>query len=168
MFLHSVWRPLLAGAVGAGLVIAAVALAQPRFSYREIEIPKVTMRDVAVPNIVPHDVTVPNIITRDVEIDIPRIVAVTPTEKSFLDSPAYAAAPIHGRIVPSRSERSLSFDDGNDYTPTLPGMAADAAPYVGLWGYCAPTADKTIFHCFALLRDGRVISVPQKPLGRPT
>ena len=46
------------------------------------------------------------------------------------------------------------------------GMAADAAPYVGLLGYCAPTADKTIFHCFVLLR--MVISVPQKPVGRPT
>ena len=62
----------------------------------------------------------------------------------------------------------FSFDDGSDYTPTLPGMAADAAPYVGLWGYCSPTpANKKIFHCFALRRDGTVVSVPQKPLGRP-
>ena len=78
------------------------------------------------------------------------------------------ASPMHGRIVPSRSERALSFDDGQDYTPTLPDMAADAAPYVGLFGYCSPTADKTIFHCFVLRRDGTVVSVPQKPIGRPT
>ena len=56
-----------------------------------------------------------------------------------------------------------------DYTPTLPGMAADAVPLLGLWGYCAATdAAKTIFHCFALLRDGTVISIPQRPVGRPT
>ena len=59
--------------------------------------------------------------------------------------------------------------DGTDYTPTLPGMSADAAPCVGRWGYCAATdAAKTIFHCFALLRDGTVVSAPQKPVGRPT
>ena len=118
---------------------------------------------------IPRDVTINNPVPHDVLIDIPRIVSVTPTEKRFLDSPAYSAAPIHGRIVPSRGERSLSFDDGNDYTPTLPGMAADAAPLLGLWGYCSATdAAKTIFHCFALLRDGTVISVPQRPVGRPT
>ena len=86
-----------------------------------------------------------------------------------VDSPPYAGAPMHGRIVSSRVEPALSFDDGTDYTPTLPGMAADSAPYVGRWGYCAATdAAKTIFHCFVLLRDGTVVSVPQKPVGRPT
>ena len=85
-----------------------------------------------------------------------------------MNSPAYAAAPMHGRIVPSRSERALSFDDGSDYTPTLPGMAADATPYVGLLRYCAPTTtNKKIFRCFALRRDGTAVNVPQKPLGRP-
>ena len=169
MFLHSVWRPLLAGAVGAALVIGAVWVTLPKISYREIVVPAVTLKDTEVPRIILKDAVVPNIVLKDVPIEIPRIVTVTPTEQRFLESPAFAAAPMHGRIVPSRSERALSFDDGSDYTPTLPGMAADAAPLLGLWGYCSATdAAKTIFHCFALLRDGTVISVPQKPVGRPT
>ena len=50
----------------------------------------------------------------------------------------------------------------------LPGMSADPAPYVGRWGYCAPISATEHFHCFVLLRDGTVIGVPQRPLGRPT
>lgn len=154
--LNASWRPMLAGAIGASLIIAAVWVATPKF----------TIRDVVVDHVVQKDVSVDHVITHDVPIDIPRIV--TPEERRFLNSPGYAGAPMHGRIVPSRSERALSFDDGSDYTPTLPGMAADAAPYVGLWGYCSPTAaNKKIFHCFALRRDGAVVSIPQKPLGRP-
>ena len=57
MVLHAVWRPMLAGAAGAALVIAAVWVTLPKVSYREIEVPKVTMRDVTVPNIVTRDVT---------------------------------------------------------------------------------------------------------------
>ena len=169
MLLHSVWRPLLAGAVGAALVMGAVWIVLPKVTYTEITVPRIAYTDATVPNIVPHDVTVDHIVPHEVPIEIPRIVTVTPTEQRFLESPAFVAAPMHGRIVPSRSERALSFDDGTDYTPTLPGMAADAAPLLGLWGYCSATdAAKTIFHCFALLRDGTVISVPQRPVGRPT
>ena len=169
MLLHSVWRPLLAGAVGAALVMGAVWIVLPKVTYTEITVPRIAYTDATVPNIVPHDVTVDHIVPHEVPIEIPRIVTVTPTEQRFLESPAFADAPMHGRIVPSRSERALSFDDGTDYTPTLPGMAADAAPLLGLWGYCSATdAAKTIFHCFALLRDGTVISVPQRPVGRPT
>ena len=130
--------------------------------------PAVTMRDVTADHVVPRYVEVDHVVPRDVEIAIPQVVTVTPTEKNFIDSPAFAAAPMHGRIVPSRVERSLSFDDGTDYTPTLPGMAADAAPYVGRWGYCSPIGATDRFHCFVLMPDGRVVSVPQRPLGRPT
>ena len=73
---------------------------------------------------------------------------------------------MHGQLSPRAVERAQSFDDATDYTPTLPGMAADAAPHVGRWGYCAPTdAAKTIFHCFVCCADGTVVSVPQKPVG---
>ena len=96
-----------------------------------LTLPKFSVREVEVDHVIPRDVTVPNIITKDVEIAIPRIVALTPTEKRFLDSREYQAAPMHGRIVSPRSERALSFDDGSDYTPTLPDMAADAAPLLG-------------------------------------
>ena len=109
-----------------------------------------------------------NPVPHDIEIAIPRIVVVTDAEKRFIDSKAHADAPMHGRIIPPRRERALSFDDGSDYTPTLPGMSADAARFVGLWGYCSPIGATDRFHCFALMPDGRVVSVPQRPLGRPT
>jgi len=93
-------------------------------------------------------VTVDHVVPKDVEIDIPRIIAVTPAEKAFIDSKAYADAPMRGRIVPSRSKRALSFDDGQDYVPTTPDMAADAAPYVGDFGLCSRIAgDEEHFHC---------------------
>ena len=37
MVLHAVWRPMLAGAAGAALVIAAVWVTLPKISYREID-----------------------------------------------------------------------------------------------------------------------------------
>ncbi len=76
---------------------------------------------------------------------------------------------MHGRIVPSRSERALSFDDGTDYTPTLPGMAGG-----GRRSICGPLGLLRADHrnrSLPLLRadaDGRVVTVPQKPVGRPT
>ena len=167
MMMHAMWKPAVAGAAGAALMIAAVYVTLPKFSTREVVVDHVVPTDVAVDHIVPRDVQVDRVIPHDVIIDIPRFAA-TPAEKRFLESPAFTAAPIHGRIVPSRGERSLSFDDGNDYTPTLPGMAADAARFVGLWGYCSPITGTDRFHCFALQRDGTVVSIPQKPLGRPT
>jgi hypothetical protein len=84
-----------------------------------------------------------------------------------LTEPHAIAAPLGGRV----GRRLHRFDRGR--VRLVPrrrrhGMLAQAAANVELWGYCAPTADKTIFHCFALLRDGTVIRVPQKPVGRPT
>ena len=81
MVLHSLWRPLLAGAVGAALVIAAVAIAQPRFTTREVIVDHVVQKDVRVDHLVPHDtiIEVPHIVPKDVEIPIPRVVEATPT-----------------------------------------------------------------------------------------
>jgi hypothetical protein len=67
--LHAAWRPMLAGAVGAALIIGAVWVALPKVSYREIEVPKVSYRDVTVDHLVPHDVTVNNLIAHDVDRD---------------------------------------------------------------------------------------------------
>jgi hypothetical protein len=166
--LNALWKPMLAGGLASLAVSAAIWVVLPKISYREIVVPRVAMRDVTVPNIVQRDVQVDHVVPRETIIEIPRIVSVTPTEKRFLDSPEFAAAPMRGRIVQPRHDGALSFDDGQDYAPTDPGKAADSGPFIGLWGYCAPTADKTIFHCFALLRDGTVVPVPQKPAGRPT
>ena len=41
MFFHSVWKPMLAGAVGAAIIVATVWAASPRFHYNDIEVPRV-------------------------------------------------------------------------------------------------------------------------------
>ena len=78
MVMHSVWRPMLAGALGAALVVGAVWVALPKFSLREIEVPKLVAKDVSVDHVVPRDVQVPNILPRDVQVDhvVPRDVSV--------------------------------------------------------------------------------------------
>jgi hypothetical protein len=79
----------------------------------------------------------------------------------------FSTAPMHGRIVPSRSERALSFDDGNDYTPVNPRMKADAAPFVGDLGMCTKIpGNEEHYRCDAL-HNGVIVRVPQKPVGRP-
>jgi hypothetical protein len=44
--LHAAERPMLAGAAGAALVIAAVYVTLPKFSYREIEVPLAGERQI--------------------------------------------------------------------------------------------------------------------------
>ena len=118
MVLHAVWRPMLAGAVGAALVISAVWVTLPKISYREIMVPRVTYTETTVPNIVQHDVTINNVIPHDVEIDIPRIVAATPAprspeERSFVESEGWREAVIRGRILrPDKNGFVLLTDDG--------------------------------------------------------
>jgi hypothetical protein len=115
--LHAAWRPLLAGAIGAALVVAAVYVTLPKFGVRE----------VTVDHIVPHDVEVPHIILKDVEVQgrhpAPDIgpqapyAAKTPEENKFVDKPEYKNATYRGRIVKSRDGRELSFEDGKDFHP---------------------------------------------------
>jgi hypothetical protein len=96
-----------------------------------------------------------------------RTVYVTPAEKAFTDSPGFTHAEIRGRIIQSVDGTALSFDTGKNWWPTDDGKAADSGPFVGDLGYCEPTANKEIFHCFAL-HNGAVVGVPQKAAGRPT
>ena len=78
---------------------------------------------------------------------------------------------MHGRIVPSRCEagRSPSTRWQRLYADIAWHRRPTPAPYVReCRRILSPTpADRKIFHCFALRRDGTVVSVPQKPLGRP-
>jgi hypothetical protein len=126
--LHAVWRPMLAGAAGAALVIAAVWVTLPKLSYREIEVPRVSYKDAEVPRIVPHDVTVDHVIPHDVPIDIPipRIVpetsAAAPRSKeAFVASPEYRAAELSGRIAGSDGANGFLFEDGRRFTPARLG-----------------------------------------------
>ena len=74
MVLHALWRPMLAGAVGAAIIVGAVWAASPRLHINEIEVPRITYREVTVPNIIEKSVTVdvPHVVTKDVEV--PRII----------------------------------------------------------------------------------------------
>jgi hypothetical protein len=73
MLMHAAWRPMLAGAAGAALVMGCVWIVLPKVSYREVIVPAITMRDVEVPKVTTHpiDIPTPNIVARDVQIDIP-------------------------------------------------------------------------------------------------
>ena len=169
--LHASWRPMLAGAIGAGLVIGAVALAMPRFAYREVEIPRITMRDTVVPNI----------ITKDVEIDIPRIVAPsplarTPAEQSFTSTEDWRAADVRGRIL--RADRNgfvLVSEDGEEkaFYPARIGRGGqpennpavrDAVEgALGDLAFCRPQPNG-MFVCTALRTDGAEVTIAQVPL----
>jgi hypothetical protein len=78
IFLHALWRPMLAGAVGAALIVGAVWAASPKLHFNVVEVPKIVQRDmvIIVPRITYKDVIVPNIIARDVYVDH---VIVAPT-----------------------------------------------------------------------------------------
>jgi hypothetical protein len=138
-FLGAAWKPMLSGAAGAALVIAAVYVAMPKFSTREITVDHVVMRDVAVPNIVSRDVQVDHVVPHDVQVDriVPHDVTIdrpvaapppatapstadtpkTPEEKTFTSTPEYESAIYRGRIIASRGGGALSFADGRDFFP---------------------------------------------------
>ncbi len=144
--LNASWRPMLAGAVGAALVIGAVWVTLPKISYREIEVPRVTMRDVEVPAIVTKDGEVPRIIQRDVTVDhiIPRDVEiaapprevskaapVTPRERTFTEFGGLAGLVVRGRIIRP---------DGNGFVLATP-QAGEQKFYpgqIGLGGKVEP------------------------------
>jgi hypothetical protein len=68
-FLHAVWRPMLAGATGAALVVAAVYVTLPKLSLREVVVDHVVQRDVPVDHVVPKDIEVDHVAPRDVPVD---------------------------------------------------------------------------------------------------
>ena len=74
---------MLAGAVGAALIVGAVWAASPKLHFNVVEVPKIVQRDmeIIVPRITYKDVIVPNIITRDVHVDH---VIVGPTSRQGL------------------------------------------------------------------------------------
>jgi hypothetical protein len=163
--LHASWRPLLAGAVGAALIIAAVYVTLPKFS----------VRDVTVDHIIPHDVEVPHIILKDVEMQGPAVkhpapdmgprapyAAKTPEENKFVDKPEYKNATYRGRIVKSRDGHELSFEDGMDFHPAHWDDAARKMVYdtdavilsdefIGDLGMCVPQRGHgEMFDCVAM------------------
>lgn len=176
MILHSAWRPMLAGATGAALVIGAVYVTLPRFSTREVIVDHVVQKDVTVDHVVPHDV----------EIDIPRIVAATPApstpeEKAFVGTEGWRDAIIRGRILrPDHNGFVLMTDEGeqsfypartgaNGKIELDPSVEDDVTSYLNDLGYCRKLPVGT-YQCMAL-HDGREAPIQQTPItrqGRPT
>jgi hypothetical protein len=167
MMLHSAWRPMLAGAAGAALVVAAVYVTLPKFSVREVVVDRVVTRDVPVNNLIPHDVP----------IEIPRIIE-SPEEKAFVGTPGWKDAVIRGRIL--RSDRNgfvLETDAGEEsFYPAKIGADGKPEPNLAV----ADSVDSLIgdlarcnklpvgtFECVAS-HNGKTVQIPQKPLGRPT
>ena len=140
MFFHSVWKPLLAGAVGAAIMSAAVIgsvwVILPKISVHEVTVDHVIQKDVPFDNHVPQekpfDNYVPHAKPFDLPVPAPKPVANaappdmgpqapyaahTPEENKFVDNPAYKTAKYHGRIVKSRDGHELSFEDGKGFWP---------------------------------------------------
>jgi hypothetical protein len=181
-FLHAVWRPMLAGAAGAALVIGAVWVTLPKISYREIVVDHVVPRDVTVDHVVPRDVTVNNLIPHDVPIDIPRIVTAspaprTPEERAFVGTEGWKDAVIRGRILrPDRNGFILATDDGEQgFYPARIGADGKPEPNPGVkdvvdafmddLGYCRKLPIGT-FECVAL-HAGQEVFIEQTPIERP-
>ncbi len=170
MLLHAAWRPMLAGAVGAALIIGAVWVATPKFVFHDIDLPRVTMRDVTVDHVIPKDVEVPHIIEKDVIMPVP----LTPEEKKFTDSPEYKAAIYHGRIIPTKDGRSITFEDGQSFSPahwdgtkavTDTDRAFDTDALVGDLAMCVQN-EHELWLCTAM-HNGHVVDVHAKPYTAP-
>src|ERR1700722_10768790 len=143
MFFHSVWKPMLAGAVGAAImaatVIGSVWVILPKISTREVVVDHVIQHDVPFENHTPQDKPFDNYVPHDKPFDLPvpmpkpqasakliappdmgpqsPYAAKTPDENKFVDKPEYKTAKFHGRIVKSRDGHELSFEDGTNFWP---------------------------------------------------
>jgi hypothetical protein len=140
MFLHSVWRPLLAGAVGAAItaatVIGGVWVVLPKITTHDVVVDHVIPRDVPFDNHTPQTKPFDNYVPHDKPFDLPVPApkpvadAAPPTmgpdspyapktedEKKFTANPEYKNATYRGRIVKSRDGSELSFEDGRNFHP---------------------------------------------------
>jgi gag-polyprotein putative aspartyl protease len=195
MFFHSVWKPMLAGAVGAAIMSAAVIgsvwVILPKISTREVVVDHVIQREVPFDNHIPRDKPFDNYVPHskpsDVPAPTPKPVASappmgpdspyapkTPDEKKFTDQPEYKDATYHGRIIKSTDGRSLSFEDGQGFSPAHwnpvtqksesdQNRAFDSDEYVGDLGMCVPDKDhKELWECTAM-HNGQVVDIHHKP-----
>ena len=184
-FLHAVWRPLLAGAAGAALVVATVYVTMPKFSVREVIVDHVVTRDVPlnnpVPRDVPFDVPVPRVVTPPpvaANPPAPRDAPRTPEEQKFHDRPEYKDATYHGRIVKSRNGHDLSFADGKDFTPGHwddatgkvaydPEAVIPSDEFIGDLGLCAPNKTHAEMYDCTAMHNGVEVHVSGDDNGRP-
>ena len=172
--LNSPWKPALAGAAGAvaiiGAIVAGVWIAGPRFSYREIEIPKITVRDAPFVNHVPQDKPFDNYVPHEVGA-APALAPRTSEERTFEGSREWSSADIRGRILrpagkgfvllTAAGEQSFFPSRlGADGKPeTDEGMRDDVRGLLGDLAICRPTPNG-LFQCVAL-KAGREVVIPE-------
>jgi hypothetical protein len=174
MLLHAAWRPALAGAAGAAvLVLAAFAgayMAGPTLRTHVVEIPVLDVRH--------SEVTVPDVrvVPREVEIPVPRVVSrETPrSEQEFVESPAYRDAGVKGRFA-GPDQNGFRLEGGETFYPSrfvngAPELAADLMDDVAALSrgdpiYCAPIAPAGLYQCQAW-HAGRVVRIEAIPVGR--
>jgi hypothetical protein len=132
MIMSQLWKPALAGAIGATLIVAAVYVTLPKFTTREIIVDHVIIQDKPFTNYVPQDKPFDNYTPKEIAPPIPvpatppiaaappaplpplapPYAAKTPEEKPFVDSPEYRGAIYRGRIVRSKDGKAIYFEDG--------------------------------------------------------
>lgn len=191
MVLHSIWRPMLAGGAGAAIVVAAVAIAQPRFTTREVVVDHVVQKDVAINNPVPVD--------KPFDVPIPRLVPVAPLtpsvapqapsvltprngpERRFESAPAWKASDVRGRITGVAAPNGMALDTERGPQNFFPArIGAGGKPednpalrdvivednLVGDLCRCSPTPTG-LYQCTALRPDGTQVAVRQVSAGEP-
>jgi hypothetical protein len=176
MFFHSVWKPMLAGAVGAAIMAATV------IGSVWVILPKISTREVVVDHVIQHDkpfdlpVPMPKPQTSAKLIAPPDMgpqspyAAKTPDENKFVDKPEYKTAKFHGRIVKSRDGHELSFEDGTNFWPghwddatgkvvNDPDHVIPSDQFIGDLGMCVPNKAHPIMWDCTAMHDGKVTYV---------
>jgi hypothetical protein len=155
MILHASWRPLLAGAAGAGAMIlcafAGAYLAGPTLKSKIVEIPvlDVMHQPIIVPEVTMKPLTVPDITvtTHPIDIPIPRVVEAArpisretpptspalaprnPTERHFEAGRVWKGAIIRGRILREAPPNGFVLATDAGEAPFYPARAgSDGAP----------------------------------------
>jgi hypothetical protein len=135
MIFHSVWKPMLAGAVGAAImaatVIGSVWVILPKISVHDVVVDHVVPKDVPfdlpVPQTKPFDNYVPQAKLFDVPKPTPQTTLpppktaesappATPAEKKFVSRPEYESAEFKGRLVYDK-DGYIRFDNGRFFVP---------------------------------------------------
>jgi hypothetical protein len=178
MFFHSVWKPMLAGAVGAAIMSAAVIgsvwVILPKISTRDIVVDHVVPHEVPFDNHTPQDKPFDNYIPHDKPFDVPtpapKPVAsappATPAEKKFVSRPEYESAEYKGRLVYDK-DGFIRFDNDRFFYPPVhdpktgepldevdSDVMYDTAPFLGDLAFCNKIPEsKRQFKCLVIHND---------------
>ena len=131
MFLHSVWKPMLAGAVGAAIMSAAVIgsvwVILPKISTREVVVDHVIQHDMPFDNHTPQDKPFDNYVPHDKPFDLPVPQASTPPKPVASAPPDIGPQSPYAAKTPEENKQ-----DGNAAGEKMNGCMWGRARY--WWG----------------------------------